>query len=252
MCSALIPSATATPSRAVSHEPWEISLLDSVITSVTRSRRMQREDVDDFRQSVHLRLVERNYEIFRRFAGRSSMKTYLTVVVRRLLLDWQNQTMGKWRPSAAARRLGDTAVHLDRLLHRDGCSIEEAVGYIRARQADADAGTIRRLALALPPRVPPAVRLAHAHATVAHFRDPLEERAHAAHVAARRSALARALRRLERGDRSLIFLRYRKQLTVQHIAQRRAEDAKALYRRFDRILLRLRSQLAADGLESVG
>lgn len=248
MHTAFSPSSPVTPPGAVLHDTRHLTLLDSVITSVARSRRMQRDDAADFRQSVHLRLVERNYEIFRRFAGRSSMKTYLTVVVRRLLLDWQNQTMGKWRPSAAARRLGATAEHLDRLLHRDGCSIDEAVGYIRARHADADAGAIRRLALAIPPRVPRAVRLAQAHATITDFRDPVEERAHAARTAARRSALARALTRLERGDRALIFLRYRKQFSVQHIAQRRAEDAKVLYRRFDRILLRLRQQLAGEGI----
>lgn len=252
MSTASSPFSPAAPSGVASHELWDISLLDSVITTVTRSRRMQREDVEDFRQSVHLRLVERNYDIFRRFAGRSSMKTYLTVVVCRLLLDWQNHTMGKWRPSAAARRLGDTAVDLDRLLHRDGCSIEEAVRHIRSRNGNSDAGAIRRLGLALPPRVPRAVRLAQVHATITDFRDPVEEGADLAQLAARRTALARALRRLERGDRSLIFLRYRKQLSVQRIAQRRAEDAKALYRRFDRILLRLRSQLRAEGLEGAG
>jgi RNA polymerase sigma factor (sigma-70 family) len=209
---------------------------------------MQREDADDFRQSVHLRLLERNYDIFRRFAGRSSMKTYLTVVVCRMLLDWQNHTMGKWRPSAAARRLGATAEHLDRLLHRDGCSIDEAVEYFCAQHADADAGAIRQLALAIPPRVPRAVRLAQAHATTSDFRDPVEERAQAMQSAARRTALARALTRLERGDRTLIFLRYRKQISVQQIAQRRAEDAKVLYRRFDRLLLRLRRQLAGEGI----
>jgi RNA polymerase sigma factor (sigma-70 family) len=248
MHTAPVLSDTVPHACLVLHNARHLALLDSVITSVTRSRRMQRDDVDDFRQAVHLRLIERNYEPIRRFAGRSSMKTYLTVVVRRLLLDWQNQAMGKWRPSAAARRLGDTAEQLERLLHRDGCAMDEAVGYLCARHGHLEPEAVRRLALALPPRVPRAVRLTQAQSTTVEFHDPVEARAQAAHTAARRAGLARALKHLERTDRSLVFLRYRKQLTVQHIAQREAVDAKALYRRFDRILLRLRRQLAVDGI----
>jgi DNA-directed RNA polymerase specialized sigma24 family protein len=156
--------------------------------------------------------------------------------------------MGKWRPSAAARRLGDTAEQLERLLHRDGCAIDEAVGYLCARQGHLEPDAVRRLALALPPRVPRAVQLAQVQPTTVDFDDPVEARAQADRRAARRAGLASALKRLERTDRSLVFLRYRKQLTVQHIAQREAVDPKALYRRFDRILLRLRRQLEVDGI----
>ena len=97
----------------------ELALLDSVVWAVTRSRRMSPEDAEDFGQSVHLRLAERDYDIFRRFTGRSSLRTYLFVVVHRMLLDWQNHALGKWRPSAAAIRLGPVAVNLERLIDRD-------------------------------------------------------------------------------------------------------------------------------------
>src|SRR5262245_22016454 len=85
----------------------QLALLNRVIKEATRSRRMSAEDAEDFAQWVQLRLLERAYDVFDRFTGKSSLRTYLTVVVRRMLLDWQNSEYGKWRPSAAAVRLGD-------------------------------------------------------------------------------------------------------------------------------------------------
>ena len=76
---------------------------------------------------MQLKFLERGYDVLRRFEGRSSLKTYLTVVVRRLLLDWQDHTYGKWRPTATALRLGPHAVHLERLMNRDTYSAVEAV-----------------------------------------------------------------------------------------------------------------------------
>jgi DNA-directed RNA polymerase specialized sigma24 family protein len=77
----------------------DLALLDQVIRRVTRARRLPREDAEDFAQSVHVRLVERDYYVFTQFAGRSSLRTYLTIVVHRMLLDWQNHMYGKWQPS---------------------------------------------------------------------------------------------------------------------------------------------------------
>jgi len=67
--------------------PEQLATLDSVIRQVARAGRLQPHDADDFSQSVHVRLIERQYDVFDRFDGRSSLRTYLTVVVRRLLLD---------------------------------------------------------------------------------------------------------------------------------------------------------------------
>jgi len=77
--------------------------ISQVIRQVCRTSRLRPEDQEDFAQSVHVRLLERNYDVIRRFAARSSLRTYLTVVVRRMLLDWRNANQGKWRPSAAAK-----------------------------------------------------------------------------------------------------------------------------------------------------
>src|SRR5689334_4174040 len=113
--------ATFTPSSS------DFALLCRVIEWVARTGGLSPEDAEDFAQSVHLKLLERNYAPLAQFDGRSSFHTFLRTVVKRLLLDWRNHRYGKWRPSACARRHGDAGIDLDRLITRDGCAPEEAV-----------------------------------------------------------------------------------------------------------------------------
>jgi hypothetical protein len=53
-----------------------------------------------------LKLIENDYRILRSFEGLASLGTYLTTVIARLFLDFQIHEWGRWRPSAAATRLG--------------------------------------------------------------------------------------------------------------------------------------------------
>lgn len=75
---------------------------------------------------VELRLVEDDYAQLRKFRGESSFRTFATVVVSMLVRDYRTQIYGKWRPSSAALRLGPVAAWLERLLHRDGLTFEQA------------------------------------------------------------------------------------------------------------------------------
>src|SRR5262245_9404414 len=112
--------------------PAQLALLAQVVRNVAKVGRLSRDDAEDFAQSVQLKFLERDYDVLRRFEGRSSLKTYLTVVVRRLLLDWQDHAYGKWRPTATALRLGPHAVQLERLVNRDAFTATEAVHHVRA------------------------------------------------------------------------------------------------------------------------
>ena len=78
------------------------------------------------------RLIENDYEVFAKYQGRSTIKTYLTSVIQRIYLDFQVQRFGKWRPSAEARRLGTMALRLEQLPYRDGLSFDEACGVLRS------------------------------------------------------------------------------------------------------------------------
>ena len=232
----------------------DLSILESVITTITRSRRMRREDAEDFRQTVHLRLAERRDDVFRRFDGRSSLRTYLFVVVHRMLLDWRNHALGRWRPSAAALRLGPVAVTLERLTHRDGYSQDEAIAQVCSADRTLSPADVRRLATALPVR--PVRRVSVNEfpelTQVVAFEDPFEERHQTTQAERQRIALARALAGLPRDDRRLIWLRYRRRMTVRAMAARLGSDPRRLYRRLDQILLTLRRRLLVAGVERGG
>lgn len=232
----------------------ELSVLESVITTVTRSRRMRREDAEDFRQTVHLRLAERRDDVFRRFDGRSSLRTYLFVVVHRMLLDWRNHALGRWRPSAAALRLGPLAVTLERLTHRDGYSQDEAISQLCSADRTLRPADVRSLAAALPVR--PVRRVAVSEfpelAQAVDFEDPFEAHHRATQEERQRIALGRALASLPREDRRLIWLRYRRRMTVRAMAVRLEIDPRRLYRRLEQLLNTLRRRLLVAGVERGG
>ena len=233
-----------------SPSPEQLALLADVVRRVARSRRLAPEDAEDFAQIVQVRVLERNYDIFYRFTGRSSLRTYLTVVVTRMLLDWLNATYGKWRPSAMALRLGADAIKLDRLMWRDGYTIDEAVAMVAADPTSPDRQELRAIAARLPRRVPkrrvPEV-LVDQHQVI-EFEDPVEvaERRRARHVAA--AALRTVLGDLSPEDRTLLGMRYERRMPVQTIAQILSVEPKRLYRRFEQLLRRLRRALVAVGI----
>ena len=106
------------------------ALIERVIAWVCAKHGLRGADAEDFRSTVMVRLIEKDYEVVRKFQGLSSFKTYLSAVINRMYLDYQVQRFGKWRPSAEARRLGPVAMRLERLLSRDGLTFDEACGVL--------------------------------------------------------------------------------------------------------------------------
>jgi RNA polymerase sigma factor for flagellar operon FliA len=228
----------------------EFAVLATVVHAVARSRRLSAADTQDFTQTVQLRLIKRHYDVFHRFAGRSSLRTYLTVVVSRMLLDWFDSTYGKWRPSAAAARLGPHACRLDRLLNRDGYTLDEAIEKVSGSPDAPSRAALQSMAARIPTRWPRRiVSVDILDRTPIETEDSLEqaeEQRARRHV---RHALTRALRELAPEDRRLIDLRYRQKISVQALAVRLGLNPKALYRRFERALRCLRKSLVAAGVE---
>jgi RNA polymerase sigma factor (sigma-70 family) len=227
-----------------------LTLLAHVIRDVARFAHLSAEDAQDFRQTVYLKFLEGKSSVFHRFAGRSSLQTYLTVVVRRMLVDWRRTLYGKWHASSAALRLGPHAVGLDRLIHRDGCTPDEAVQILQTRSDAPSAEQMRDLATRLPARLRrttvPETALDYISGTP--FEDPIEAEERQREQTHVRQALATAIRQLPPEDRSLIELRYRQQQRVATIAQRWDESPKVLYRRCDRVLRKLRRSLESAGI----
>jgi RNA polymerase sigma factor for flagellar operon FliA len=235
------------PSDSIAPFAAEFDVLEDVVTVITRRRRMRREDAEDFRQSVYLRLVERNFDAFRRFDGRSSLRTYLLVVVNRMLLNARNREFGKWRPSVAARRHGSIAIQLERLIHRDGYSFQEAVQHLYASGVTLSEHLLQQMAADFPSR---GRRLFVTTLAVeaSSYSEPSEAWARQQEIARRRAVLARALAGLDYEERRLIWLRFRRELTMPTIAMRMHRDPKALYRRLQRLLLTLQRCLRAEGI----
>jgi RNA polymerase sigma factor (sigma-70 family) len=236
-----------TPRRS---EPTtqQLELLRQTIRDVVRFHRLSADDAQDFAQSVQLRVLERQYDLFSRYNGRSSLRTYLTVAVKRMLLDWRNAKYGKWRPSAAAARLGDHAVTLERLIRRDGYTADEAVRLVAMVPGAPTAAVLRRLAEELPVR--PRGRIESAsvlcEVAVVDFDDPVEAQERDEMDRRMRQGLSRALNALPAEDRWLLAERYNANRRVHALAEILGVHPKALYRRFDHLLRVLRRALERD------
>jgi RNA polymerase sigma factor (sigma-70 family) len=231
--------------------PEQLTLLGQIVRDVARLGRLTPQDQDDFFQSVQLKMLERNYDTFHRFRGQSSLRSYLTVVVKRLLLDWRNATQGKWRPSAAAVRIGPTAIALERLIHRDGHRTSEAIELLKSQGCPDSPGLLMAVVERLPAR--PRRRVIFdddlMDSVAVGFEDPIAATDRRQRESRVRRALRSALRQLSPEDFSLIRLRYREGYTIRRAAERLRVKPAVLYRRMERSLRSLRRSLAAAGVE---
>lgn len=228
----------------------ELALIERVIAWVCMRRCLHGADAEDFASTVKLRFIENDYEILGRFEGRSSLKTYLTAVVNHLYLDFQTQRYGKWRPSAEARRLGPVALRLESLLYRDGLTFEEACGVLLtnfrvAESRDALYEMSRKL-----PRRTDRRSLLDGNGEPPEPQGPSALEQAERRVMAEKTflALRRAVGRVPPRDRIMLRLLYEQELSVADAARVRGEEQKAIYRRRDALLKKLRRDVEAEGV----
>ncbi|MEQ1759975.1 MAG: sigma-70 family RNA polymerase sigma factor [Vicinamibacterales bacterium] len=209
-------------------------------------------EAEDFTSVVLLKLADNSQAVLRAFEERSSLNTYLKIVVERLLLDFRAQNWGKWRPSAEATRCGTVAVLLEQLLVRDGHTFGEACELLASRHnVSMPRADIEALAGRLPVR---SRRRFEPDDALQQVRSPApqpdanvleQERAQSARLVA--AELQKCLLRLDPTDRLIINLRFTDGRLVSHIARALSLDQTQLYRRIDRILKGLRKDLEAAG-----
>lgn len=180
------------------------------------------------------------------------MTTYLKTVVARLLLDFRSQTWGRWRPSTRARALGADALALERLVHRDGYRLSEAVQILRVSRGDSlSEAEIERLWVQLPERTPkwmtsdvtPIDLLADPHPAT----DLLSD---AEDAAAASRALARALEILTPADRMLLQLHFARGVPLVRLARMWDISRATVMRRLGRALTTCRKALLGAGMGS--
>src|SRR3954466_2259533 len=109
-----------------------LGTIERVISIVCWRARLFGPDAEDFASEAKLALIENDYAVLAKYEGRSSLDTFLTVVIQRLLADSRTKAKGRWHASTEASRLGPAAVLVETLILRDGRSLDEAMPHIQA------------------------------------------------------------------------------------------------------------------------
>lgn len=233
-----------------------LPLIDAITNAIARRHHLSAADRDDFASLVRVKLLEHDSAVLRKFAGRSSARTFLTTVIQRIFLDDRNSRWGKWRPSAEARRAGPAAMLFERLVSRDGLSFEEAGSTLRIThrlpigEAELDALRAR-----LPTRVKRQVvrdaevadvlPASDAASPALPLYDAEEQRRHDLEA-----ALAGSIAGLPVEDRLILRLRFEQGLTVAAISRMTGTDQRLMYRRLENLLAGLRAALERAGFAS--
>jgi RNA polymerase sigma factor for flagellar operon FliA len=231
----------------------QLAVIERVISFVSSRHHLPGVEADDFASHVKLKLIEDDYAILRKFQGRSSLRTYLTVVIQRLFLDYRISAWGKWRPSAEATRAGEVAVLLERLTGRDGYGFEEACALMETNhQVTVPRAQLEVIAGRLPARVRRRFEsdeaLAHVPSAQPPLDDVIAERERELTAARVDAALKAAMAAVEPQDRLILAMRFQDGRTVVEIAKTLRLDQKGLYRRLERLMKELRAALEAQGV----
>jgi RNA polymerase sigma factor (sigma-70 family) len=232
-----------------------LPIIDDVVGHVCRRHRLSRSEAEEFQSEVRLHFIERNYEALRRFEGRASLTTYIHVVVQHLFFDNRNRVWGRWRPSTDARRLGPAGVLLERLVTRDGYTLDQAFETLRVNHAVELTDSLRALADKLTDRAPARRLVAEDDAgemvSTAPGADANVLRAEQDFLAKRvKSALDRARQALAPLDQLILKMRFDDRIPVADIARALHLDQRRLYRTIDHLLATIRARLLAEGISA--
>jgi len=230
-----------------------LPVIDAAIRQVCRRHRLAAAEADDFASEVRLHFIERNYEPLRKFRGDSTLRSFLIVVVQHLFLDYRNRLWGKWRPSAEAKRQGPLAMLVERLVTRDGWTVEQAVEIVRTNHGVDVTEAHRALYVKLTQRAPARQFVAEVEAdgiesaSPAHDANVLdaEQNFRAKQV---QTALDRVRQALTPTERLILKMRFEDSIAVADIARALHLNQKRLYRTIEQLLATLRAGLEAEGI----
>ncbi len=243
--------------RASGREPETVfldnlALIERLSASICRRHGFHGADVDEFASTVKLKLIEDGYGRLRKYAGRGSLKAYLAKVIGNFFRDYRISRWGRWRPSAAAKRLGDVAVQLETFLYRDGHTFDETVRLLQTNfKVPLAEDELADLAIRLPQRTTRRFEDDTGLETVAveaEADEMLVNQERAVTAAKVETTLAQALGQLPDDDRRLLRLHFQEGLTLAAIAKTRGLNQRRLYRRKERCEKQLRQALTAEGL----
>lgn len=230
-----------------------LDLIDQIVRTTGRRRHLSATEQEDFAGFVRVRLIDGDYAILKKFQNRSSLWTYLAVVIERLSLDFCAERWGRWRPSAMADRLGPVAVLLERLVTRDDHTIEEAMEIVRTHH---DVGLTYAQLRAIWDQLPKRIRVTEvteeaAAALSSHHssEDAVEDEQRRKSLERLQDVLRTAFEQLPKQDRVLIALRFDQDLSMAEISRLTGSSVPTLHRRLDKSVKQLRRTLTDSGLD---
>jgi RNA polymerase sigma factor for flagellar operon FliA len=237
-----------------------LTTIGQIALSVCRRNGFGEHDAEDFASDVRLKLCDDDYAVIRKFQGKSSFITYLTVVINKSFIDHRRHIWGKWTASSQAKRLGNVAVLLETLVYRDGQTFDAACRTLEQKHGAAvDRRQLQATLAKLPRRSPRRFEGDDGLSTIPSSDDAdsrLLDGEREQQLATAEDALRGALGELPDEDRAIIRMMYYEGLSVADIARGLHTEQKRLYPRVKLVLASLRKalksrQISADILEDL-
>lgn len=244
MLDRLDPSAVLVEQKA-----W----IEKVARITCRKNSVLDEDAEDFAGIAFVKLVENDYAALRRFRGECDIKTYLATLVVRGFQEYARGRWGRWRPSAPAQKLGPVALHLEALVYRDGYRLDEAIEVLttsgRVRETRRELVQLfARLPVRRPhPRDDGPRRLDDEPDTSETDRQVVSDQT-LERCGEVMDVLLRSLSELAPEEQVLVRGRFIEGHSVADLARALALPQMPLYRRIEKLLVRLRGLLEEAGV----
>ncbi len=232
-----------------------LPLIERLAASACRRAGLPPVEAEDFASRVKVKLIDDDYGVLRKHRGDSRMSTFLTTVVHNQFKDFCNHKWGKFRHSAAAKRLGAEAKALERLLVIDRFDLESAIEILKTNhRLETTRRRLREIAGELPHRSSrhfageEALAQQASQAPEADAERRVTDGERAAAAARVEEVLNVALETLSAQDLLVLKMLYRDGCTVAAVATALHLEQRPLYSRREKCMARLRAVFEARGL----
>ena len=229
-----------------------LPLIKRVVAQTCRRCNLQKEETEEFLSEVQDKIMMNDYAVLRKFEGKSSLKSYLTIVIKNQMRDFQNHLWGKWRHSEVAKRLGPVAMHLEKLF-RDGYTFDETVAILQMNhEVEMSWQELNEIAAKLPPRTP---RHREGEEVLESFPSPedppdtrvLQQEKNDFRVKVMES-LQEALKSLPAEDQLILRMQRWSHFSVKQISDVLKLEHKPLYKRIEKAEKHLRREMERQGI----
>ncbi len=234
-----------------------LELIERAAQFAARRAGFSPQDIEDFVSTAKVKLIDDDYGVLRKYRGDrgASLGTYLTLVVKNACKDYCNHKWGKFRPSAIAKKLGPTALALERLLVCEQHDESSAIEILKGRyEVEASRDELREIASQLPVRIRPrdvgdeVLENRPSPSPEASAERRVEDGERSATAARVEEVLNLALESLGAQDLLILKMLFRDSCRISTVASALHLEQRPLYSRRDKCLRALREAFEIHGL----